>query len=203
MPQSTSIKRWPFFNEQRAQAPVAAVAFIGGVGLGPEGLGDHAKHGAAIELEKSVRNGVNQHMRKVSAARASVCNFGAQPVPTRCPKMQPCNAISPIDGRYRRHAEPLAAYFSEAGLIQYRIRVEVEYFIALHGLGLAAASSVVRRSGGRSARPSMSASSGRCPGSQGNREDHQPRRQSRGILHQGPVGLPRASQTGRNLCTSA
>ena len=46
------------------------------------------------------------------------------------------NAISPIDGRYRRHAEPLAAYFSEAGLIQYRIRVEVEYLIALHGLGL-------------------------------------------------------------------
>ena len=47
------------------------------------------------------------------------------------------HAISPIDGRYRRHTEPLAAYFSEAGLIQYRIRVEVEYFIALHGLGLA------------------------------------------------------------------
>ena len=46
------------------------------------------------------------------------------------------NAISPIDGRYRRHTEPLAAYFSEAGLIQYRIRVEIEYFIALHGLGL-------------------------------------------------------------------
>ena len=46
------------------------------------------------------------------------------------------NAISPIDGRYRRHTEPLSAYFSEAGLIQYRIRVEVEYFIALHGLGL-------------------------------------------------------------------
>lgn len=46
------------------------------------------------------------------------------------------HAISPIDGRYRRHAEPLAPYFSEAGLIQYRIRVEVEYFIALHTLGL-------------------------------------------------------------------
>ena len=46
------------------------------------------------------------------------------------------NVISPIDGRYRRHTESLSAYFSEAGLIQYRIRVEVEYFIALHGLGL-------------------------------------------------------------------
>ena len=46
------------------------------------------------------------------------------------------NAISPIDGRYRRHTDPLAAYFSEAGLIQYRVRVEIEYLIALHGVGL-------------------------------------------------------------------
>ncbi len=46
------------------------------------------------------------------------------------------NAISPIDGRYRRHTAPLSAYFSEAGLIQYRIRVEIEYFIALHALDL-------------------------------------------------------------------
>ncbi|RPG81824.1 MAG: adenylosuccinate lyase [Crocinitomicaceae bacterium TMED114] len=46
------------------------------------------------------------------------------------------NAISPIDGRYRRHTAPLAAYFSEAGLIQYRVRVEIEYLIALHGVGL-------------------------------------------------------------------
>jgi adenylosuccinate lyase len=41
------------------------------------------------------------------------------------------NAISPIDGRYRKVTEPLAAYFSESGIIRYRIRVEVEYFIAL------------------------------------------------------------------------
>ncbi len=41
------------------------------------------------------------------------------------------NAISPVDGRYRRVTEPLAAYFSEAALIRYRIFVEVEYFIAL------------------------------------------------------------------------
>ena len=45
-------------------------------------------------------------------------------------------AVSPIDGRYLRHTQPLAAYFSEAGLIQYRVRVEVEYFLALHELGL-------------------------------------------------------------------
>ena len=41
------------------------------------------------------------------------------------------NAITPIDGRYSRVTEPLAKYFSEAALIQYRIRIEIEYFIAL------------------------------------------------------------------------
>ncbi|MDE6623873.1 MAG: adenylosuccinate lyase [Alistipes sp.] len=45
-------------------------------------------------------------------------------------------AISPIDGRYRTTTEPLAAYFSEQALIRYRIRVEVEYFIALCELPL-------------------------------------------------------------------
>ena len=48
----------------------------------------------------------------------------------------PLLAISPVDGRYRRHTAPLAPYFSEAGLIQYRVRVEVEYLIALHAAGL-------------------------------------------------------------------
>jgi adenylosuccinate lyase len=41
------------------------------------------------------------------------------------------NAISPIDGRYRSKVENLAPFFSEAALIKYRIKVEVEYFIAL------------------------------------------------------------------------
>ncbi len=40
-------------------------------------------------------------------------------------------AISPVDGRYRSKTEELAPYFSEFGLIRYRIRVEIEYFIAL------------------------------------------------------------------------
>lgn len=40
-------------------------------------------------------------------------------------------AISPIDGRYRNKVEALSAYFSEFGLIKYRVQVEVEYFIAL------------------------------------------------------------------------
>lgn len=45
-------------------------------------------------------------------------------------------AISPIDGRYRGKTEDLAAYFSEFALIRYRVRVEVEYFIALCELPL-------------------------------------------------------------------
>jgi len=40
-------------------------------------------------------------------------------------------AISPIDGRYRRVGKDLATYFSEYALIRYRVRVEIEYFIAL------------------------------------------------------------------------
>lgn len=40
-------------------------------------------------------------------------------------------AISPIDGRYRSKTELLSGYFSEYGLIKYRVQVEVEYFIAL------------------------------------------------------------------------
>ena len=41
------------------------------------------------------------------------------------------NAISPIDGRYRKATKPLAPFFSEEALIKYRVLVEIEYFIAL------------------------------------------------------------------------
>lgn len=40
-------------------------------------------------------------------------------------------AISPVDGRYRSKCERLDEFFSEYALIRYRVRVEVEYFIAL------------------------------------------------------------------------
>ena len=40
-------------------------------------------------------------------------------------------AISPIDGRYRGKVSELAPFYSEFALIQYRVRVEIEYFIAL------------------------------------------------------------------------
>lgn len=44
--------------------------------------------------------------------------------------------ISPIDGRYRDRSEPLVNYFSEYALFKYRLRVEIEYFIALTAIPL-------------------------------------------------------------------
>lgn len=51
-------------------------------------------------------------------------------------------AISPVDGRYRSKVEDLAPYFSEFGLIKYRVHVEVEYFIALVDSGIASLQSI-------------------------------------------------------------
>lgn len=45
-------------------------------------------------------------------------------------------SISPVDGRYRKQVDELAKYFSEYALIKYRIRCEIEYFIALCELPL-------------------------------------------------------------------
>src|SRR5437868_4121796 len=41
------------------------------------------------------------------------------------------DALSPLDGRYADQTRPLAAYFSEAALIRYRVLVEVEWLIAM------------------------------------------------------------------------
>ncbi len=45
-------------------------------------------------------------------------------------------AVSPIDGRYSRQIEELTDYYSEYALIKYRVRVEIEYFIALCNIPL-------------------------------------------------------------------
>ncbi len=45
--------------------------------------------------------------------------------------MNPLSAISPVDGRYHTLTSELSGYFSEAALIRYRLRVEIEYLIAL------------------------------------------------------------------------
>ena len=51
-------------------------------------------------------------------------------------KLNTLNAISPVDGRYRGKTKNLSHFFSEEALIKYRVRVEIEYFIALCELPL-------------------------------------------------------------------
>ena len=41
------------------------------------------------------------------------------------------NAISPLDGRYGNSVKELSAHFSESALMRYRLKVEIEYLIAL------------------------------------------------------------------------
>jgi len=48
-------------------------------------------------------------------------------------QLNPLTAISPIDGRYFNSVKPLTPYFSEFGLMRYRVQVEIEYLIALSG----------------------------------------------------------------------
>jgi adenylosuccinate lyase len=52
------------------------------------------------------------------------------------------SAISPVDGRYRSKTASLDAYFSELALMRYRVRVEIEYFIALCNIPLAPLQSI-------------------------------------------------------------
>ena len=48
----------------------------------------------------------------------------------------PLTAVSPIDGRYHSKTQQLSQFFSEYALIRYRVKVEIEYFIALCGIPL-------------------------------------------------------------------
>jgi len=45
-------------------------------------------------------------------------------------------SVSPVDGRYSRHTEPLVEFFSEYALFKYRVRIEIEYLILLASEGL-------------------------------------------------------------------
>ena len=58
-------------------------------------------------------------------------------------------AISPVDGRYRSKTAGLDQYFSEFALIRYRVKVEIEYFIALCVLPLPQLASITMTDGGR------------------------------------------------------
>lgn len=58
-------------------------------------------------------------------------------------------AISPVDGRYRGKTSGLDRYFSEFALIRYRVKVEVEYFIALCATGVPQLADVPAGTAGR------------------------------------------------------
>ena len=60
--------------------------------------------------------------------------------------LTPLEAISPVDGRYRGTTQVLSAFFSESALIKYRVRVEIEYFIALCELPLPQLKKIDKRS---------------------------------------------------------
>jgi len=53
---------------------------------------------------------------------------------TDLPRSDPLAAVSPLDGRYARYTEPLVPYASESALMRARVRVEVEYLLALSDL---------------------------------------------------------------------
>mgnify|MGYP006274689735 CR=1 FL=1 len=57
----------------------------------------------------------------------------------------PVQAVSPLDGRYARYTEPLVEYASEQALMRARVRVEVEYLIALANLDALLAAAAMAR----------------------------------------------------------
>jgi adenylosuccinate lyase len=59
------------------------------------------------------------------------------------------NAVSPVDGRYRNQTIELSAYFSEEALMKFRLRVEVEYFLALCEIPLPQLKAVDKSQGDR------------------------------------------------------
>ncbi len=64
-------------------------------------------------------------------------------------ELSPLTAISPVDGRYRSKTADLDKYFSEFALIRYRVKVEVEYFIALAELPLPQLESLSMKADGK------------------------------------------------------
>ena len=93
------------------------------------------------------------------------------------------SALSPVDGRYRKAADPLRAVLSESGLIRERMRIEAAWLLALAESVpqlLAQPLPRIRATAGR--RPGARARRRRAGGGQGHREPHQPRREGRGIF---------------------
>ena len=69
---------------------------------------------------------------KLSAARTKGDGELGQQLPSLGDlELAELTAVAPVDGRYRKNSKGLAEFFSEFGLIRYRVHVEIEYFLAL------------------------------------------------------------------------
>ena len=92
-------------------------------------------------------------------------------------------ALSPIDGRYRKGADPLRAVLSESGLIRERMRIEAAWLLSLAESVPQILDTAARRIR-ETARREPGARAGRRSAGrrQGHREPHQPRREGRGIF---------------------
>ena len=106
----------------------------------------------------------------------------------RCPTSTALTALSPLDGRYAAKVAPLAAHFSEFGLIRARVRVEIAWLVALSEEPRIAEVASVR---GRDACPARSGvdvvRAGGRRARQGDRAHDQSRRQGGRVLAEGAL----------------
>ncbi len=84
------------------------------------------------------------------------------------------SALSPLDGRYAGRMATLRPLMSEFGLMQRRVQVEVEWFIALSDAGFAEFKPLASRHAWLPAQPGAALFRSRRPGHQGHRAHHQP-----------------------------
>jgi adenylosuccinate lyase len=112
-------------------------------------------------------------------------------------------ALSPLDGRYAAKLSDLRPIMSEHGYMHRRVQVEVTWFIALSDAGFAEFPAVGRA---HYLHGLVQLLRSRCRRHQGHREDHQPRREGRGVLDQvqvrRPPELQKAAEFVHFACTS-
>ena len=114
-------------------------------------------------------------------------------------------ALSPLDGRYAGKVDALRPIFSEFGLIKARVKVEVEWLLALAAEpGIVELAAVLRRAPQRAcARWPTSSRRRRRGAGQGDRAHHQPRRQGGRVPDQGTAARTMPSWARRwSSCTS-
>ncbi len=107
-----------FLDRQKGRLPTVAKE----TGLGLEWLrklaAGHIRDPGVHKIEK-----LRAYMNKIPSSQ--------QKIKESPPSLSPLSAVSPLDGRYARKTASLRPYFSEFGLIRYRVMVEVQWLLAL------------------------------------------------------------------------